>query len=109
MDNDASPPGKRLSADQRIYHLGYDAGKRAGYNDGHTDGAQEGEEAFQAWLLEELALLVQDIHLHLRHDLATPLDVLAAVTALVEESTPVWAEDEAEGATDEVDPWNEDA
>jgi hypothetical protein len=74
----------QLSADQRIWNLGYDQG----YREGRIDGQLEGAEGFQAWLLEELVFLVQDVRLGLRHDTETPLEALAMVRQLVAEGKP---------------------
>jgi hypothetical protein len=89
------PPEDRLKADQRLYDLAYAKGEDAGYDEGYSDGHEFGEGQFQEWLKGELATLANDLRLHLRHDLATPLDVVAEILALVEAGIPVEAEDEA--------------
>ena len=87
MKQETAPRSLRLTADQRIWNLGYSRG----YGEGRLDGLMEGGEDFQSWLLEELATLAQDVRLGLRSDLATPLQVLAQVIELVKEGQPVEA------------------
>jgi hypothetical protein len=93
MAKPTAPRKPRLAADQRIWDLGY----HRGYTAGRGDGCREGEEAFQAWLLKELTYLAADINLELRHDVSTPLQVLAAVREIVAEGQPVLAEDDDDG------------
>jgi hypothetical protein len=82
------------TTDQRIFTLGVNRGYSLGYDAGHTDGWNEGVDDFQEWLLEELRCLAADITLELRHDVSTPLQVLAAVREIVEEGQQVPAKDD---------------
>ena len=85
MAKQTAPRSPQLTADERIWALGYSRG----YSEGHTEGLMEGAEAWQAWLREELATLVQDVRLGLKSDLATPLHVLAEVSTIVYAGKPV--------------------
>ena len=84
MARKTAPRTPRQDADQRIWSLAY----HQGYDQGYADGLEEGEQDFQAWLLAELVTLAQDIRLGLRHDIQAPLDVVAAVTAVVHAGRP---------------------
>jgi hypothetical protein len=90
MAQQTAPRSPRLIADQRIYNLGYSRG----YEEAYQDGVKDGEEVFQTWLRAELWYLVQDIRLGLRHDVSTPLDVLAVVIALAQDGKPVVVDDD---------------
>jgi hypothetical protein len=63
---------------------GYDQGYEAGQEDGHLEGI----EAYQRFLLGALRYVREDIRLELRHDMASPIEVLAHITALVEARYP---------------------
>ena len=67
MAHETRPRSPRLTADQRIWDLGYSRG----YDDALEDGRWQGEEAFQAWLLAELRDLADDVRLNLRSDATT--------------------------------------
>ena len=57
-----------------------------GYQDGRIDGEHLAAKALRADLLQHLRAMVSDVRLGLRHDLATPLDVLHAVGRQLSES-----------------------
>jgi hypothetical protein len=54
-----------------------------GYEEGRLDGAYLATEALRAELVEHLRQVAYDVRLGLRHDLATPLAVVAALAAEV--------------------------
>jgi hypothetical protein len=85
MERQTPPREPQLRADQRIWNLAYGQG----YAEGCDDGRAAGEGAFRDWLLGALELLADDLRLRLRHDLETPMDVLAEIRALVEEGMPL--------------------
>jgi hypothetical protein len=90
MAHETRPRSPRLTADQRIWDLGYSRG----YDDALEDGRWQGEEAFQAWLLAELRDLADDVRLNLRSDATTPLEILTVIMALVEEGQPIGVHDD---------------
>ena len=63
--------------DPRSYSRGYDRG----YDAGQRDGLQAGLEAFQASLRAALPAIT--------HDFSTPLERIAALTALIEEDLKI--------------------
>ena len=86
MANKTAPHRTQLTADSRLYNLGYSRG----YEEAHEDGLAEGAEAFQGWLLAELRDLAQDVRLNLRSDTTTPLEVLTVIMEIVQAGKPVW-------------------
>lgn len=77
--------------DKRSFDRGYEIGEGVGldngYDNGYGVGVGIGERDLRIYLLEELECLGHDLRLGLRHDLTTPLEVLAAVVELIKEHT----------------------
>ena len=96
MQTDCTPSGDypcldcESAADAHEMHPFYDApswreGFARGYEEGRVDGEHLATQALRADLLQHLQQVVCDVRLGLRHDLATPLDVLHVVEGLIED------------------------
>jgi hypothetical protein len=77
------------AADEHEVHplfdpLSWREGFARGYEEERIDGEHLGHQALRADLLHQLATLVCDVRLGLRHDLGTPQAVLHQVAGLVE-------------------------
>ena len=89
----------QLTADSRVYNLGYSRG----YEDGHEDGLEEGKEALKGWLLAEIRDVEADMRLDFRSDISTALDAIAAIIEMIKEGQPISVHDDAAQRQPDVD------